>query len=847
MNILSTLETALLSLDHAARTAATAQLDAAAALDFLSFADALSTALADQSARTELRMLAALALKNHVKASPALWSAAPRDGVKRHVLEALAGPDARVAQAAAQLAAQAAAIDIPRRQWPDLIPALVAALAPGPERAEGTKKAALATMGYFCEAADPTDPAVAEIADGLFTALTQAASEQETLPAVRKAALDALGSALGFLRKNFAREGERHYLMQVVCENTVSLEPEVQMAAFGVLVRVAALYYVYLPLYMEKALYALTTRGMESVDPLLACMAVEFWLTVCEEEIERTARARDYGAQLLAQEAHSVEVYDFAKGALSAVVPALLLLLTRQNEDFEDDSWSPAAAAAACLQLFAQDVGDAVVEPVVGFAAQAMGLGEWRAREAGVMAFGLVLEGPMPETIAHVIGQGLGSVVGLALDPQPHVREAVLWCVGRMADVCVEAVAEPARMQLVMQCIVTGLGDHPRVVVNACWAVINLAEQLLLDVEERATCALLGYYPTLVPLLVTALGRGDNEANARSLAYEALLTLVAYAPTDCGESVTQVALEALARLEYTVELRALVRGAEDRANLTELQGLVIDLTTSVVRKAKLDAASVADSLMAVFLKLLEGGENADETYIAIGALATAIEGAFLKYMDALVPVLDNALRPEAPGCRSAIGLVADVVRALREAAAPYAEGLLNRLGDCLRSEGADAVRAPVIACFGDIALALGSGFVPYLQVVMAILLAAQKLVPENDTLEAFDRVFEVQEAVMDAYVGIVSGLRAQPEVLFPYVGEIAQFLSRIPEDINMANNDGVCGSAAGLIGDLAEMYGEQVSSAFGWANEFLRRVKSDEMFSENTRYTARWARKMLKH
>jgi importin subunit beta-1 len=37
--------------------------------------------------------------------------------------------------------------------------------------------------------------------------------------------------------------------------------------------------------YMEKALFGLTIQGMKSDEPDVAKLAVEFWCTVCEEEI----------------------------------------------------------------------------------------------------------------------------------------------------------------------------------------------------------------------------------------------------------------------------------------------------------------------------------------------------------------------------------------------------------------------------------------------------------------------------------------------------------------------------------------------------------------------------------
>lgn len=50
-------------------------------------------------------------------------------------------------------------------------------------------------------------------------------------------------------------QGERNFLMQVVCEATQSTSIEVQVAAFECLVRIMGLYYDKMNFYMERALF----------------------------------------------------------------------------------------------------------------------------------------------------------------------------------------------------------------------------------------------------------------------------------------------------------------------------------------------------------------------------------------------------------------------------------------------------------------------------------------------------------------------------------------------------------------------------------------------------------------
>jgi importin subunit beta-1 len=94
----------------------------------------------------------------------------------------------------------------------------------------------------------------------ILTAVIQGARKEEPSPAVQLVALRALLNSLEFVRDNFEREGERNYIMQVVCEATQSADIEVQAAAFECLVRIMGLYYEKMTFYMERALFGVSTR-----------------------------------------------------------------------------------------------------------------------------------------------------------------------------------------------------------------------------------------------------------------------------------------------------------------------------------------------------------------------------------------------------------------------------------------------------------------------------------------------------------------------------------------------------------------------------------------------------------
>jgi importin subunit beta-1 len=252
--------------------------------------------LANDQASSSVRFAAALALKNaftyreyaRLQEVQQKWlsevSPEVKTNVKQLALKTLASLDSRAGQGAAQFIASIAAIELPRAQWTELMPRLVENVASG---TDAQKQASLTTIGYICEWSDgELREVLSSHSNAILTAVVQGARKEETNNDVRQAAITALSDSLEFVRSNFENEGERNYIMQVVCEATQAPDSRIQQGSWGCLNRIMSLYYEKMRFYMEKALFGLTIQGMNSEDEDVAKLAVEFWCTVCDQEIE---------------------------------------------------------------------------------------------------------------------------------------------------------------------------------------------------------------------------------------------------------------------------------------------------------------------------------------------------------------------------------------------------------------------------------------------------------------------------------------------------------------------------------------------------------------------------------
>jgi importin subunit beta-1 len=91
---------------------------------------------------------------------------------------------------------------------------------------DATKRSSLQTIGYVCETDDQElRDALAQHSNAILTAVVQGARKEEPNNEIRVAAITALGDSLEFVRTNFENEGERNYIMQVVCFESAARIP----------------------------------------------------------------------------------------------------------------------------------------------------------------------------------------------------------------------------------------------------------------------------------------------------------------------------------------------------------------------------------------------------------------------------------------------------------------------------------------------------------------------------------------------------------------------------------------------------------------------------------------------
>uniref|UniRef100_A0A665X4V0 Importin N-terminal domain-containing protein n=1 Tax=Echeneis naucrates TaxID=173247 RepID=A0A665X4V0_ECHNA len=744
-----------------------------------------------------------------------------RREIKNYVLQTL-GTETYRPSSASQCVAGIACAEIPVNQWPELIPQLVANVT-DPSSTEHMKESTLEAIGYICQDIDPEQ--LQENANQILTAIIQGMRKEEPSNNVKLAATNALLNSLEFTKANFDKEVSVHTKTRQ--RDTSSCRWCVRVAALQNLVKIMSLYYQYMETYMGPALFAITIEAMKSDIDEVALQGIEFWSNVCDEEMDLAIEASEASEQGRPPE-HTSKFY--AKGALQYLVPILTQTLTKQDENDDDDDWNPCKAAGVCLMLLATCCEDDVVPHVLPFIKEHIKHPDWRYRDASVMAFGSILEGPELNQLKPLVVHAMQTLIELMKDPSVVVRDTTAWTVGRICELLPEAAINELYLAPLLQCLIEGLGAEPRVASNVCWAFSSLAEaayeatDAAEDQEEPSTYCLSSSFEIIVQKLLETTDRPDgHQNNLRSAAYEALMEIVKNSAKDCYPAVQKTTLVIMERLQQVLQMESHIQSTSDRIQFNDLQSLLCATLQNVLRKVQhQDALQISDVVMASLLRMFQStagsGGVQEDALMAVSTLVEVLGSDFQKYMDAFKPFLAIGLKnyAEYQVCLAAVGLVCDLCRALMSNILPYCDEIMHLLLENLGNENVHrSVKPQILSAFGDIALAIGGEFKKYLDIVLDTLQQASQAQVDKTDYDMVDYLNELREGCLEAYTGIIQGLKGDqenvhPDVMLvqPRVEFILSFIHHIAEDED--HSDGVVANAAGLIGDLCTAFGKDV-------------------------------------
>lgn len=848
---MSLTELLLATQDPSKNAQAEAQIKQAEQANVEQYFSALAQELANAEKPVVARQLAGLLLKNGLAAKDLArdrelkqrWVALPapsRNLVKEATTTALVFPQVDVGKAAAQVLAKIGAIEIPPNEWPGLVPLLLQHVT---NTDNAARQISLVCLGYLCEelvlVQEEGGNISDDIANNILTAVVQGMRDPE--PNTKLEATRAFYHAVVLAKKNFRNQVERDVIMSVMNDACMfTAAPEVQIAAFECLVQIATEYYDFLMPYMNT-LGLLTLETIKSAPEKVAIPAMEFWSTICDEELYLMDLVQS------GQPAGGRVSLNLIQQALPHLVPLLTVTLTKRQSEDDDDTWSLAMAAGTCLALVAQVVGDGCVDLVLQFVNGNFTNQDWKYREAAVLAYGSIMEGPTSEKMRPMVEQSLSHLVMALQDPSVAVRDTIAWTLGRIAQFHPNIVPVKQLMPLLCE----KLRDVPRVSANICWNVQVLAEAQN-SVPYPDTTPLSEFFTAIAMALLEVVARPDaDERQLRMAGYNALSVLVSKAGNDCLGHMQALTTEMLKHLQESYK-------SMDRE--CELQGYICGVLTSLVSRLRDQIAPLADKIMEEALKVISayqqvrGGAQVlhEEALLLVVALANAAGTGFDRFMPHFAPHLTVGLQnyEEVQVCLTTTRMVGDLCTALEKKIGGYCDMILEILYTNLKNPAVDRkIKASVMTCFGDIAMAITGDFEKYLGPVVQMLREASSTKLADgpaDNEEWIDYLNLLREGVLEAYSGIIHGLKESGKLpLFKeHVNTVLMLVKEISED--QTSQLPVIKAAVGVVGDLILVFQQELTAYVGKA-PFLSQLVQTAIRSQEPKLlqNAHWLQSML--
>jgi importin subunit beta-1 len=451
---------------------------------------------------------------------------------------------------------------------------------------------------------------------------------------------------------------------------------------------------------------------------------------------------------------------------------------------------------------------------------------DWKFREAAILSYGSIMEGPTSEKMRPLVQRSYVHLVRSLNDQSVAVRDTIAWTLGRIAQF------HPAIVPVKELTPVLGekLRDVPRVASNVCWVIQVLAEaQDPITVQAPNTTPLSEFFPSLAQALLQVVARPDaDERQLRMAGYNALSVLCSRAGNDCCGHMATLVQEMLNHLSMSF------KNVEREC---ELQGFICGVLTELVNRLREKVLPAADRIMIETLKVIsayqtvKGGAQVlqEEALLLATATANAVGVEFERFMPHFAPHLRVGLQnyDDVQVCTMATGVIGDLCGALKGKIITYCDTILQILYTNLQNPAVDRkIKAAIMPCFGDIALAIQGDFEKYLAPVVQMLLEASNTRlqdgPANNE-EWVEYLNTLREGVLEAYTGIVHGLKDAGKLhLFKeHVMSVLHFVQVISEDSSVS--EAVMKAALGVVGDLVMGFQQELTMHLGNA-PFLARI-----------------------
>jgi len=717
-----------------------------------------------------------------------------RAGVKEMTFAILASPSREARSTSALVIGKIAAIEFPRQMWPTVVELLLERIG---SQNQFLRQSSFEALGYVCEECPDK---LAEKSIGILNAINHGLRQEEKDDVVKLAAITCLANSLESFSENFANADQRNIIMQMVFTSAATVDVKVRITAYQCLASIGQNYYQYLEQYMAF-IFQMTSHAIQQENEEIAKQGVEFWTSICEEEADIKSSGRDQN-----------ENRNFTRTALKDIMPLLLVCLTKQSEELDDETWNVAKAAAFCIGMMAETVADFIIPHVLPFVEQNIRHQNWRFKEAATLAFGYILDGPDRKVLGPVVLNAFPVLLQQMSDESDVIKDSTAWAIGRICDLYAAEVINPqTTLPTLIQVFLSGLREAPSIAKNLCWAIHNMAAAVTLS-RNAETSMLSQYFQPLVSQLLE-LTKQVEEPKLVDASFTAINQLIQQSAADCRPMLSQLLVLLLQRLQQTFHIQ--MQANQPIPEQMQAQGLICGILQPCIRNMGpvLFQPHFRDT-MNLLIQVLNctKSEVVEEAMHAVGVVAETAGPAFGDYLMVFAPILFKGLdSTDTHICSNAVITLQAIATAINHQIFPLGDELMSRLLKNLQNASIDrSVKPIIIDCISDLSLAMGAGIERYLQFVMTMLGDASDTKLDDNDPDNIEWINTLRESILAAYSCILGSLAeaSKSGLYVGYLEKILNFLILINGDRN--RSDHVLKKALGLITDIAlKLLGQQ--------------------------------------
>lgn len=525
--------------------------------------------------------------------------------------------------------------------------------------------------------------------------------------------IKALRDSLQFAGLLFERQETVTFFVEKLLAVSQLKDEDIQQSAFNCLADAVRVWYERIGTLLN-GIYEGTLKGIQSGNQTIVVASTEVWDCLAREEISRKSQSNEEGKQLMTKKAYNGYIIQ-AYGQLSPCILENLVKL--ESEEGDEGGLSASEASFRCLCSFAELIGDQAFESYARLFENSLTNSVPASRIAGLFALQAGIEGGTKKNVLEYLYSKLDVFLKLLEDSSAKIKINTLRLLNRAAELHPELFYEPTVAVNYFPKIASYIAAPPRISLEVTRMLQALGENIQ-QFPGMTDAPFFSHVSNIINTLLQNIYREDFASTPHNIDVS-FKALNAYVSAGLNPTMIKELLGLLVeRFKQAVQTTG-VRG-------TQLQdGLLVSIQYCLLKYPQ--NSFTIEMGREIFLLITNIWQSlktvTTEGLYVIGALSYACGKHFAQFMGTFWEFLTFALKKldEPEVLKAALSCLTDIPRNIGEEFKSYIEQVVPYLLNLVENPALSTeIKFSIFILFGDIALAVGENFVPFLPKVLVV-------------------------------------------------------------------------------------------------------------------------------